>query len=165
MNKRPRIKIEPTEGDILFERMSWFLLIILWVIAIFCFINLPATMPIHFNSAGQPDNYGSRTTIFLLPAVGTILFGGITLLNKFPFLFNYPVKITSDNALRQYTIAIRMMRYLKFILLIIFSYIEVMMYLTATGNSTGLSFWFLPVMLALIFIPLIYFVVKLIKAR
>ncbi len=165
MNKRPRIKIEPTKGDLLFEKMGWIVLILLWVISIFSYLNLPATIPIHFNASGQADNFGNKTTIFLLPVVGLILFGGITILNKFPFIFNYPTKITAENALRQYTIATKMMRYLKFIIIVVFSYLEIMMYTTAKGITDGLTVWFLPVMLALIFIPLIYFVVKLIKAR
>jgi hypothetical protein len=84
----------------------------------------------------------------------------LTLLNKHPHIFNYPVKITEANALQQYTSATKLIRYLKIIIVMIFTFIDLFTYLTATGRSSGLGSWFLPAMLILLFIPTAHFIVK-----
>jgi hypothetical protein len=57
-----------------------------------------------------------------------------------------------------------MIRYLKLIIVVIFGLIEFKTIQNANGQADGLGIWFLPMTLGLIFIPLIYFVVKLFKA-
>ena len=78
----------------------------------------------------------------------------------FPEIFNYPVKITADNAPAQYRNIMRMMRYLKMILAAIFGFILYKKILIAQGVKDGLGNWFLPIALGLLFIPLVYFIVN-----
>jgi hypothetical protein len=47
----------------------------------------------------------------------------MTILNRYPYLFNYPIAINSENALRQYTNSTRMIRYLKLSVVTIFTLI------------------------------------------
>lgn len=47
----------------------------------------------------------------MLPVTSAILFPGMSLVNRAPHIFNYPVRITSENALIQYTNAPRLIRY------------------------------------------------------
>lgn len=136
------------------------LLIFLWAFTIFSFIKLPATIPIHFNASGRPDNYGNKLTLFLLPAIGTIVYAGITYLNKYPWVFNYMVQITEENAGSEYSIATRMLRILKCSIMIIFCIIALYSYWTANGDSETPGWWFLPSILAIIFGPIIYFLIK-----
>ena len=164
MEIRPKIKIELTSIDKLIEIKGWVLLLILWGLTIYSLINLPAIIPTHFSFNGQPDNFGSKSIVLLLPIVGTILFAGMTILNKYPHVFNYPKRITVENALFQYTIATKMLRYLKTALVLIFSLIVLFTYTTAIGKTNGLGLWFLPVVLGLVFIPMAYFITKLVKA-
>jgi hypothetical protein len=99
--------------------------------------------------------------IFTLPLVATVLFVGLTILNRFPHIFNYSGDITKDNALRQYTNATRLIRYLKVIIVVIFGLISYQTINHANGQTEGLGLWFLPLTLGLIFIPTIYFLIKL----
>jgi hypothetical protein len=112
---------------------------------------------------GQADGFGGKGNILTLPFIATTLFAGLTILNKFPHVFNYPINITADNALKQYTNAVRLIRYLKFIIVIIFGLIALQTIRNANGQTSGLGVWFLPLILGLIFIPLIYFVIKSFK--
>jgi len=89
----------------------------------------------------------------------------MTVLNKFPHVFNYPTEVTSENALKQYTNATRMIRYLKAIIVFIFGLIDYKTIQHALGQTVGLGIWFLPLTLGLIFIPLGYFVYKSMKAK
>ena len=40
------------------------------------FHAMPDQVPIHYNAAGQIDNYGSKAYVFMLPVVGLAVFGG-----------------------------------------------------------------------------------------
>ena|SRR5690554_4829709 len=165
MAERPKIKLELSRADKIFEIIGWLLIISLWGLTITNYTNLPDTIPIHYNGAGQADGFGGKATIFTLPIIATVLFIGLTILNKFPHIFNYPTNITQDNALRQYTNATRLIRYLKLIVVIIFGLIAFKTIENANGEADGLGIWFLPLTMGLIFIPMTYYLIKTLKPK
>lgn len=160
MNDRPKIKPELTVSDRAVEILGWTALLAVWILTVANYTPLPDTIPIHYNGAGQADGFGGKGNILTLPLMATVLFTGLTILNRFPHIFNYPTPITTDNALRQYTIVTRMIRYLKLIVVVIFGLIVLQTLRNVNGQISGLGVRFLPLTLVLIFIPLIYFVVK-----
>ena len=160
MANRPKIKIELTLSDKAIELACWLIVLQLWVLAAYNYSTLPAAIPTHFNGTGQIDGYGGKNTIFLLPAIGTVLFAVFTYLNKIPDTFNYLVEITNENAEAQYRIATRLLRFVKIGCLITFLLIEYAVVQSAAGKSAGLGVWFLPVTLAFTFIPVLYFAVS-----
>jgi uncharacterized membrane protein len=161
MGERPKLKLEPTKIDKTVEIMGWLLICAVWTLVINTYKSLPDIIPTHYNGAGLADGFGDKSMIFTLPLVATVLFVGLTILNKFPHIFNYPGDITKDNALRQYTNATRLIRYLKVIIVVIFGLISYQTINHANGQTEGLGLWFLPLTLGLIFIPTIYFLIKL----
>ena len=44
--------------------------------------NLPDRIPIHFNFKGEPDGYGSKRILFLIPILTTLLYIGLRLLPR-----------------------------------------------------------------------------------
>jgi hypothetical protein len=58
-----------------------------------------------------------------------------------------------------------MIRFLKLILVLVFAGISFQTIQQANGKADGLGSWFLPLTLALIFMPLIYFVIKSVQAN
>ena len=158
--ERPKINVQLTTTDKLVEIIGWLLIGAIWVLTITNYSTLPNTIPTHFNGAGEADGFGSKASIIGLPFIATLLFIGLTVLNRHPHSFNYPSPVTQNNALRLYTLATRMLRYLKLVLVVVFGGIEFMTIQNATGKAAGLGVWFLPLTLVLIFLPLIYFVVK-----
>jgi uncharacterized membrane protein len=165
MEERPKIEIKFNTADKLLEIIGWITLALQWIMTILNYSNLPDTIPIHFNASGQADDFGSKWYIFTLPIIGTVIFLGITILNKFPHIFNYPSTITKDNAEKQYKNALRMMIYLKFVIVFTFIIIQYKTIQTAFGNSQGLGVWFLPLSMGLILIPTIFFVIKAVKTK
>ena len=165
MNSRPKIKPALTHSDRAIEKISLILLTFLWAFTIFSFLKLPEIIPIHFDARGRPDNYGNKWTLFLLPVIGTIVYAGITYLNKFPWVFNYLVQITEENVESQYSIATRMLRILKCSIMIIFISIALYSYWTAIGHTQAPGWWFLPSILAIIYVPLIYMIIINVKNR
>jgi hypothetical protein len=74
--------------------------------------------------------------------IGTILFIGLTVLNQYPHIFNYPTKITAGNAYKQFKIATRLIRYMKLAMTFIFTLIVFGTLQNAAGKSDGLGIWF-----------------------
>ena len=156
MQTRPKIILQPTQLDKAVETTGLGLLILLWLITMIAFFTLPETIPTHYNALGQVDNYGSKTTLFILPAIASIIFIGITKLNKYSYIFNYTVTIN---------VATRLLRILKLVCVLVFFLIVLFTWLTTLGNVTGLGRWFLPFALSLVIIPVGYFLIKLFRSK
>lgn len=165
MNERPKLKLELTTSDKALEILGWISMLAIWALTITSYTILPDTIPIHYNGAGQADGFGGKGNILTLPLIATILFIGLTILNKFPHVFNYPTNITTDNALRQYTNATKMIRILKLVFVVVFGLIVLQTIRNVKGETNGLGAWFLPLTLGLIFIPIIYFTIRSFKAK
>lgn len=160
MKKRPKIKLKLTVADKILEALGWTSVFVVWILAIANYTDLPDTIPTHYNTAGEADDFGGKNSILILPLIATVLFIGITILNKFPHIFNYPTEITEKNALQQYTNATRMMRILKLILVLIFGLIVLQTIRHAYGHTSGLGSWFLPLVLVVTLAPTFYFLIK-----
>ena len=156
---RPRIKIGMNSIDWLFEFIAFALIVIHILLLVFYYSDLPGTIPTHFNGAGDPDGYGSKTTLFLIPAFSVFIYLSLTIAAFFPHIYNFPVKITEQNAEIQYRLAIRFLRAIKVLVLLMFAFINYRTVLIALGSTTGLGVVFLPVFLLLFFgVIALYFV-------
>jgi uncharacterized membrane protein len=160
MENRPKIDIELSLPDRIAEAVCVITLIFLWVFTLTNLPHMPDSIPVHFNSEGEADGYGGKFSILFLPILSTILYAGMTILNRYPHIFNYTVKISPENAGFQYTIATRLIRYLKTIIVVMFSFIVYKTVKTATGQAEGLGIGFLPVFLVLIFTLIIYYLIR-----
>ncbi len=158
MEEKPRIKLKLNVADIILESFGWLAILAIWGLVISNYSSLPDSIPIHFNAAGSPDKFGGKATLFVLPIMSSILFFGLTFLNKFPEIFNYPIQITQANAPAQYRNITRMIKYLKMIIALIFGFIVFKNIQIAQGVEDGLGIWFTPLSLGFLFIPLVYFI-------
>jgi hypothetical protein len=113
--------------------------------------------------AGKVDRFGGRTTIFALPILSTILFIGLTFLHVFTQQLKYPSGITKANKQLLFITAMRMIRYLKLIIVVLFGYILYADIHYSNETSNGLGFWFLPVTIVVICLPTIYFIYMTMK--
>ena len=165
MEGRPKIKLDLSSTDIVLELMGWIAVLAIWGLIISSYSHLPDTIPTHFNGSGKADGFGSKANILALPIISTVIFIGLTILNKFPQVFNYPTNITKENANQQYTNATRLVRYLKLAVVVIFGLIVYKTIQSTHGQSDGLGIWFLPFTLGAIFIPLTYFAIKSFKIK
>ncbi len=152
MEARPKLTIELTKVDKTIETVCLITLIVLWTGTMAGFPKLPEQIPSHFNAAGQVDAYSEKTSIFILPIIATILYIGMTILNKYPHIYNYPSTITGNNGMRLYTSSTRLIRILKLAVVIFFTGIVFLTYKPVFTHDKGLGAWFLPVALALMLV-------------
>ena len=165
MNKRPRIKLQLNQTDKILEVVGWVSVFGIWALPLINYFDLPEIIPIHFNGAGKADRFGNKTHIFVLPIISTLLFIGLTILNKHPHIFNYPSQITKENAVHQYTNATRMMRVLKLVIVLLFGLIIFKTIENVNGNADGLGTWFLPFTIGLFISLTIYFLIISMKDK
>ena len=165
MNKRPRIKLQLNQTDKVLEIIGWISVFGIWALPLINYFDLPEIIPIHFNGAGKADRFGNKTHIFVLPIISTLLFIGLTILNKRPHIFNYPSQITKENAVHQYTNATRMMRVLKLVIVLLFGLIIFKTIENVNGNADGLGTWFLPFTIGLFISLTIYFLIISMKDK
>ena len=165
MNKRPRMKLQLNQTDKILEVLGWVSVVGIWALTLTNYSILPEIIPIHFNGAGKADGFGNKTQIFVLPIISTLLFIGLTTLNKHPHMFNYPSQITKENAVHQYTNATRMIRVLKLVIVVLFGLIVFRKIQIVNGHADGLGTWFLPLTMGMIFIPMLYFLIKSLKKK
>jgi uncharacterized membrane protein len=139
------------------------MLLTIWGLVINRYPNLPELIPMHYNLAGKVDRFGGRTTIFTLPILTTVLYIGLTLLHVFPQQLKYTASIPLENKQLLFITAMRMKRYLKLIIVVLFGYILYADIQYSNETSNGLGFWFLPVTIVVICLPTIYFIYMVMK--
>ena len=162
---RPVIKPEMGPIDWLIETFALAGLGFFLGFVIYHFPKLPEIIPTHFDGSGHADEFGNKNTFLVLPGITVFIYVLLTLINQVPHIFHYPGKITPSNALRQYTLATRMIRILKTILIWTFFYVCNRTILVINNPASGLGIWFIPVFIACLFIPIIiYFILALKKA-
>lgn len=162
---RPVIRPEMTPLDWIIEIFAITGLVVLWGFVIYEYRILPQTIPSHFNISGQVDQFGSKDFIWILPCISVFLYALLTFINRIPYKFNYLITITPANALRQYTIATRLIRSLKCITIWMFYFITLSIIRTAGAQSPSLGLWFIPVLFGLTFIPIIVYLILSISKK
>ncbi|WP_299608142.1 DUF1648 domain-containing protein [uncultured Aquimarina sp.] len=156
----PIINIKKDATDIVFEVCAFIGLGVLLLLPIIYNADLLDQIPTHFNAKGEPDNYSSKTSIWVLPVIGLLMVVGLYILNKFPHKFNYPSKISEDSAPRYYKITTRLIRVINLIIAWSFAYILYGSIQVAIGVYDGLGNWFLPVFIGALLGVMIYFILK-----
>jgi uncharacterized membrane protein len=162
---RPKLPLKANAFDTLLEILACVTVLYMFFFLAISYTSLPARIPSHYNAAGAVDGWGSKSMLLTLAIIGTVLYAGVTFLQRLPHIFNYPFVITYKNAHAQYLNAVRMMRFLKTIIAIQFAYIVHSSIEVAKGNQEGLGGFFLPTSIILIFGSLTYFIVQAFKSR
>ena len=162
---RPRIKLEMTEWDRMMDIVVLVLVVLHIVYVARSFSTLPEIIPTHFDAGGQPDGHGSRAFIWLLPGVSLFLFVALQLLSKYPHVYNYLVKITQENAEKQYRNAIQMIRLLNIVVQILFFYISYISISASKGHSVKNSAYIIPMIIVILFVFIAYYLIKSVKNK
>lgn len=150
---RPIIRdLERSGIDITLEVLGLIGILFLIGLSAYYYPHLPNLIPQHFNWKGEPDGWGSKSFLLTMPIIGVALFALLTVLSRFPHVFNYPWAITELNARRQYAISRQLLSVVKLVLIATFSYITWSMIGTALGQQHGLGLTFLMVEPALLLV-------------
>ncbi len=157
--ERPVIRLNLTTADFFLFTATFIVNAALWWYIIDIYTSLNSEIPTHYSLEGGIDSTGAKSTIFILPAVSLVTNLLLYIISFFPHTFNYPVKITEQNAAHQYRLGVNLVRWLGFILSVFFAFVTYMTVQTAAGKATGPGKWAVAVFVGLTTIMLIaYFV-------
>lgn len=121
---------------------------------------LPAKIPTHFGINGQANGWGGRNSLLVLLGSTVVMFAVLTAAGKYQRLVNIPVKVDREapeakRLIRSLTIAI------KAVLSAGFCWITHVTIGIAMGDGTAMGLFFLPVFLAAVIAPIVYYSAQL----
>jgi uncharacterized membrane protein len=113
--QQPKIHVEPDATDKRLIATGWVLVALNFIVVLSFFFTLPETIPTHFNLIGEADAYGSKNDIWAMPIFNLIMYFGMTMIatKMKPWNYNYPVKVTAENAPMLYARSIRMLAWIN----------------------------------------------------
>ncbi|MGM0840194.1 MAG: DUF1648 domain-containing protein [Bacillota bacterium] len=155
------IKIQWGDGQMRNEPLKITLIIISTTILFYHTFHLfylwseiPNSIAIHF-SKGEPDHWGSKYTLFIMPIVSILTWFLIGLLVKKPEKLNY-VHLTEENKEIQYVKAEKVMLVIQYLGSLSFVFTNEAALRNAVGMESGLPFSIAIVLLCICFVAPIY---------
>ncbi len=133
------------------------------VVATFAWVEGP--IPKHMNAAGKPDAWGGRGTLVFVAALASVMAAGLARLRRVPHTFNYgTVVVTTENAPRLYRLGRELVALMGTAVAWTFALNEVAFVLVALRVGVSTAPWLLPVSLAVTFVPLGVYLVRIQRA-
>jgi len=162
---RPVLKLPKTTYEKIWDYIGGglFVLSILYIFVMWG--KLPEEIPAHFNGAGEVDRWGSKIELFILPLIGIFLWILLGLLEKAPHMHNYPARLNESNVEAFYLNSRKGLNETKNLCLILFAAISFQMIRIALGETENIGWWFLPIVLIAISIPIVKAIVVATKIK
>jgi len=152
-NQRPGLQIPKTRVEIMLDVVAILLVIIGWAMTYLAYNNLPESVPVHYGIDGTADRYGSKNSLIWLSVLNTVMVAVLSILALYPHKFNFPVKITAENAQAEYSKARMLVISIKFLIAALFVYITNAVIEGARNHGTGLGWGFAVILAALVIAP------------
>lgn len=104
--------------------------------------ELPATVPTHFGLSGEPDAWGPRKAIAMMPAIAAFLYLLLSGVQRIPASwYNYPVTLTDENRARQHALARELLAWIKAAGMGLFAHLTIGILRIALGHAESLGPW------------------------
>lgn len=152
---RPILKLPKTRVEKIWDYIGGSIFILSIFYIILAWGKLPDEIPGHFNGLGEVDRWGAKIELFILPFIGLFLWIVMGLLEKAPHMHNYPSRLNESNVKAFYMNSRKILNQVKNICLILFAFISFQMVRIGLGEVNSLGWWFLPIVLIAVFIPII----------
>jgi uncharacterized membrane protein len=165
IQNRPALKIKKTPLEIALNTISLLLFIGSVSYLLTEWPSLPNRVPMHYTFFGEVDKWGSKGIIFLNPIIGAVLWIGLTILEKFPHVYNYIVGLTEENIERQYKNGRIMINIVKNEFLLYISYSNWKDIKIAYGYNLPFGTWDLALFLIILFGSIGFFIVRSFRLR
>lgn len=126
--------------------------------------RLAGRIPTHFGANGRPDAWGPSAMLLVLPAVAVGLYILMTLVARYPSVFNYPVRVTPQNRPRLEAAALSMIAWLKMELSCLFAALQWFTIQVAGNPGRGLPPALMPLALVAIFATVAWHIAAMFRA-
>lgn len=149
------MKTENTRLQKLLEIVGIILLVLFIGFIAISWGQLPDKIPGHYNAAGVVDRWGEKWEILILPIITTILYVGISLILRYPEIWNVPQTKKESNKYLVYSTLKTMLILMKIEVTVSFFFVS---YFSVKGKN--LPVIFLPIFLILMFGTVGYYILK-----
>lgn len=154
-----------TIGEVIVEILMLLVVVGSIVYFFFSYSKLPETVPNHIDLKGQIDGYGKKTSNLILPILQLVFYIGLSVLQKFPNIYNYPIEVTEKNMDSLYALGVKAVSRMKFFVVLIFAN----MMFSVTELAFGRNYDAIPAISMLLvvsmMIMLVYYIVKMSKQQ
>lgn len=164
MKKQPDIEVPASGLEKLLHTAAFAVIIGMFIYAAVMVGRLPDEIPIHFNAAGEADNWGGKASIFMLPLISLPMSLILFFLGRAPHLHNFPFKVTEENAPKLYRESRLMMAAMHLMVTGVFALITWQMVESAQGNAS-LGPWLAVIITAGPLALIAYFVIRMFRLK
>lgn len=126
--------------------------------------HLPDRIPVHFDAAGNPNGWGSPSSLIFLPVLSLALFLFLTLIARLPSVFNYPVEVTEENRDTLQRLTVDLLAWMRTELVCTFALVQWMVsHLARHPEPVMFSFIFIAP-LGMLLATVVWFIVAILRA-
>ena len=154
------IKIERNALDILESIVSILSIVGVAAYLLLAWNQIPDQIPGHYNALGEVNRWGSKSELIILPIISVVIYGMITLIERFPQIWNTGVKITEENRTVVYRLLKSLIAVVKMFVLLMFASLTVI-----SSLRLNLPVWYMLAFLVVLFGAIAYFIVRLSRLR
>ena len=154
------MEIEKNIIDRMTSIFCWVLIIGTGIFLLVYWNQIPEQIPGHYNASGEIDHITDKNSLFFLYFMTWLMFVILSVITKFPALWNTGITITEENKEKAYRILKDMLGILKSIVVSLFCFLTVF---STTGDN--LPSLFLPVGVLGVFGSMAISFVRLLKIR
>jgi uncharacterized membrane protein len=154
------MKLKKNKYNIFAEIVCLSLLIGVLIYLLLNWNSIPDMIPGHYNAMGEIDRMGSKVELLVLFIIGWLMYLGMTMIEKFPQVWNTGVTVTEENKERVYRVLKNMLSTMKLIIVAVFMYLII-----NSSKATSLTIWFYPVLLISMFGSMLFFMLKLSRVK
>lgn len=151
---KPKVRVQSQVLDIVMECISLLLLSGTLVYTFWNYKQLPEIIPTHFGISSEPDQWGPKESIFILPGILVLIYALFDIIIKHPHIYNYREKITETNVVAMYRKTIRYLRLGKILISALFGSIIYNTVQIAHHEREKLNSEIILLIILLIFVPL-----------
>jgi uncharacterized membrane protein len=113
--------------------------------------ELPEQVPVHFGAGGEPDRFGSREVLWLLPGINAALFLLLATVARYSRSYNVPWRVPEESRTRQFRLARTLVVGMQVYVAGVLTYITWQTVRVALGEAGGLGGGFV---VAAVLVPL-----------
>jgi uncharacterized membrane protein len=139
-----------------------------FIMSVWLYSGLPATIPVHFGLSGSPDAWATRSLIyiFMVPTLNLLMYLFFLFIYRYPQYTSWPttlILMTVEETRREkiFEILRSMVSWLLFWVTLLFGYLQYTILATANGRSFGILNYIMIAFLVVMFIFLIYINAKM----
>ena len=135
------------------------------VFTLLTFLKLPETVPTHIGVKGQVDGFGNKGILLAMPIIGFVFYIGLSILQRFPNIYNFPVEVTENNVEALHLLGVKLVRCTKLFMVLLTSFGTYEFIELAKGRYLKFGIAVFAWLVALMMVMVFYYIIKMMRQK